>query len=319
MKNNKLIVIIFAIVIASFATTPVMAQFGELFGGDKKDGKNPLESIFGGGGKPGGGKPGGSKPGGSKPGGGIFGAIGGTIKNEMESEKNTTLGPVGSYVLGRKLGAMMLGRYKTINPNDPRVDYVRSVAYTLSAASNNYGQYGNLIVILLDEPKIINAFAAPGGFIFCTTGMLNFIRDEDELAFVLGHEIAHIELSHGVNAIKTAESGKNAKKFASRAGLGGSLEGILGNLMNMAENGFGVELEAEADIRGALISANAGYDPRAAGDVIKRLEAVTGRAHATGYPDNRVAQILKAVRNLPNIDGGRRGTRKIRYKKFIGG
>ncbi len=44
---------------------------------------------------------------------------------------------------------------------------------------------------------------------FVTTGMLKFLRNEDELAFVLAHEVAHIELDHGLNAIKQNEGCKS--------------------------------------------------------------------------------------------------------------
>src|SRR5690606_25306836 len=49
---------------------------------------------------------------------------------------------------------------------------------------------------------VVNAFAAPGGHIFITTGLLKYIGDDiDAIANVLGHEVAHVEYKHGMNAL----------------------------------------------------------------------------------------------------------------------
>ena len=193
---------------------------------------------------------------------------------------------------------MVVGNSSTVSPSDPRVGYIRNVVQTLMMESRYFGNYKPLVVVLLDEAETINAFAAPGGFVFVTTGMLEFCRDEDELALVLAHEISHIELDHGLNAIK------------SKAALDmmGKVIPVGNKFMSFAENGYSADLEGEADLRGAQIATAAGYDPLAGVDVIKRLESITSRKHGTGYPENRSEKIRIGA-------GGIQVNRELREKR----
>ena len=214
-----------------------------------------------------------------------------TIKKAQESSKNTELGPMGRYVLGRNLAARVLGAYTPVDPADPRLTYLRHVAISIMQASRRSTTFVDPVVILLDAPDVINAFAAPGGFIFVTTGMLKFLKNEDELAFVLAHEVAHIELDHGLNAIKQNEG---AKIFA-EATADENGEDPFAAFRNFAENGFSQSVEGEADIRGAQIAAGLGYDITQGIEVIRRLETVTARKHGTGYPENRQERLRKSA------------------------
>jgi len=214
-----------------------------------------------------------------------------TIKKAQKSVENTNLGPMGRYVLGRNLAARVLGAYKPVSPSDPRLAYLRKVAISIMQASRRSTTYIDPVVILLDAPDVINAFAAPGGFMFVTTGMLKFLRNEDELAFMLAHEVAHIELDHGLNAIKQNEG---AKIFA-EATADANGDGLFSAFRDFAENGFSQSLEGEADIRGAQIAASLGYDFTQGVEVIRRLEAITSRKHGTGYPDNRQQRLREGA------------------------
>ena len=218
-----------------------------------------------------------------------------TIKKAQQSAENTKLGPMGRYVLGRNLAARALGAYQRVDPADPRLTYLRQVATSIMQASRRSTTYIDPVVILLDAPDVINAFAAPGGFIFVTTGMLEFLKNEDELAFVLAHEVAHIELDHGLNAIKQNEG---AKIFA-EATADENGEDAFAAFRNFAENGFSQSLEGEADIRGAQIAAELGYDFTQGVEVIRRLETVTGRKHGTGYPANREKRLREGAGGAP--------------------
>lgn len=218
-----------------------------------------------------------------------------TVKKAQESSKNTELGPMGRYILGRNLAARVLGAYNPVDPADPRLTYLRHVAISIMQASRRSTTFVDPVVILLDAPEVINAFAAPGGFIFVTTGMLKFLKNEDELAFVLAHEIAHIELDHGLNAIKQNEG---AKVFA-EATADENGEDPFAAFRNFAENGFSQSVEGEADTRGAQIAAGLGYDITQGIEVIRRLETVTGRKHGTGYPTNRQKRVRESASGVP--------------------
>lgn len=116
---------------------------------------------------------------------------------------------------------------------------------------------------VLDSP-VVNAFAAPGGHIFITTGLLHYIGDDaDALANVLGHEVAHVEHKHGMNTL------------ARNLGIGLVLDLVFGNekqrgdavyaaatiMTQLMALGWSREQEHEADDSGQRLAAAAGYDP----------------------------------------------------------
>ena len=219
--------------------------------------------------------------------------LGKTVGKVFDAHHNTILGPMGRYYLGRKLSAHVLGRYATLPQSDPRTKYVRSIVLTLLSASNYAGNHKEPLVIILRDKSVINAFSAPGNFVFISTGMLDFVRNEDELAFVLAHEVAHVELDHGLNAVKSKQGTDLMKDVAGNAFPG--LGGLLGNMMGYMENGFSADLEAEADRRGAELAAKAGYNPRAGVNVIRRLEKSQGHQHAKGYPKDRTSIVARVA------------------------
>lgn len=110
----------------------------------------------------------------------------------------------------------------------------------------------------------LNAFAVPGGYIFITRGLVNAIgRDEARLAAVLGHEIAHIEKKHGLNAVLRQmgltvllEVGAMALDFAS-ADL---IRLASTTLLQLITLGWGREAEYEADLIGQDLAVRAGFD-----------------------------------------------------------
>jgi predicted Zn-dependent protease len=115
---------------------------------------------------------------------------------------------------------------------------------------------------VVDEPAV-NAFALPGGFIYVTRGILPFLRDESELAGVLGHEIGHVDARHSAEAY--------SKQLG--AGLGLAIAGILAPstqpLQGVAGAGLGVlflkygrDAELESDRLGVGYAAANGWDPR---------------------------------------------------------
>ena len=322
MKN-----IILATLISLFCNFANAQGLGNLLGGNKNGDANPLGNLLGGG-KDKGTNPLGNLLGGDKknPLGGMLGgksdgkkgSMGNfmsVIKDGIEAAENTNLGPVGKFMLGRKLSAMVIGKYPNLlEINDPRHKYIRDITFTILGTSRYYGNYKDPVVIVINDDKLVNAFAAPGGFIFISTGMLNFLESEDELAFVLAHEIGHIELDHGLNAVIQKTSGDLFKKGAGGMGISGS---FFGGMIDFAENGYSKDLEMEADGRGAILAVRAGYDVNAALNVIKKFEKKTGHTHASGYPDDRSAIINEISKT--NISSEILSFRKKRFQKIIHG
>lgn len=157
----------------------------------------------------------------------------------------------------------------------------------------------------------INAFALPGGFLFVNAGAIAAARNEGELAGVMAHEIAHAALRHGTN--------QASKQRLAQVGLGilgtiaasgdnpdlGQAVGAIGGLgANLAFLKFGRTAEKEADLEGARILAEAGYDPRDMANFFKTLEADGGQRvpeMLSDHPDpgNRIQYILAEIPKLP--------------------
>ncbi|MGH7351177.1 MAG: M48 family metalloprotease [Candidatus Methylomirabilales bacterium] len=118
---------------------------------------------------------------------------------------------------------------------------------------------------IIDSP-MINAFALPGGGIVITTGMLNFLESEAELAAILGHEISHVDLRHCIERLQY--------ELAARKIVGRELAMIVRIQYQLVNLGFNEQHELEADAGGVILAAMAGYDPRAAKTVFERLATV---------------------------------------------
>lgn len=129
------------------------------------------------------------------------------------------------------------------------------------------------------ESDVVNAFAAPGGYIFLTTALLHHIgADTDALANVLGHEVAHVEHKHGMNAL-----GRNlGVSLLLQLALGNPSEGdeiwhvVAGVAVGLMQLGWSRDQEHESDDLGQRLAAAAGYDPRGMVRFFRVLEQLQG-------------------------------------------
>jgi predicted Zn-dependent protease len=125
--------------------------------------------------------------------------------------------------------------------------------------------------------EVPNAFALPGGPVFVTRGLLALVRSEDELAGVLGHEIAHVAARHSVRQVTAATP--LAVVFGLPAAIVGAVSRPLGTLValpgalvsGLALSAYGREQEYEADRVGTELAAAAGLQPLALADFLERL------------------------------------------------
>jgi predicted Zn-dependent protease len=144
--------------------------------------------------------------------------------------------------------------------------YVAAVGATLAEHVGRRRIEYRFHVVPTDQ---INAFAFPGGQIYITRGMLGFLKTEAELAAILGHEIAHVDLRHCIERFQYQLALK-------RVGLGG-----VGKVVDLARVlatvGYNKYQEIDADAEGVRLSVAAGYDPEAIVEVFDRLHDVHGR------------------------------------------
>jgi beta-barrel assembly-enhancing protease len=185
------------------------------------------------------------------------------------------------YYVGRAVAAKILGTYQL--SNDARLTrYVNLIGRTVALNSNKPFTYGGYHFAVLETPEI-NAFAAPGGTIFVTTGMIWTTANEDELAAVLAHEVAHISKRDGIAAIKSARwtqaltliGTTAAKNYTSSeiSRLVGIFEGSIDDVFKtLVVSGYGRSQEYAADEAAIITLAKCGYDPKALTSFLKRFE-----------------------------------------------
>jgi predicted Zn-dependent protease len=146
--------------------------------------------------------------------------------------------------------------------------YVSLVGNVLAKASSRPDLKWEFIVLDTDG---VNAFAAPGGLVHITKGALGLIRNEAELAGVLGHEIAHITKKHTVNSIKKSKMTKmGTEEVGSRTNY---LATVVADLAydSIVEKGFDRGDEDDADQEGVRLANKAGYNPAGLTSFLQKL------------------------------------------------
>lgn len=140
----------------------------------------------------------------------------------------------------------------------------------------------------------VNAFALPGGWIYVTRGMLEVIENDDELAGVIGHEIAHVALRHSAQQIEVVAAAIMLMERLSTEDpeLGNIYTGRNGQIAvevtaNILLRGWGRSAELDADEYGTVYMASAGYDPHAILNLFDRLSA--GERQSGGPLDRMLA------------------------------
>jgi Zn-dependent protease with chaperone function len=146
--------------------------------------------------------------------------------------------------------------------SSPWHDYVDAVGRSLTAHVRRRGIEYHFHVLASSE---VNAFALPGGEVFVTVGMLEFLESEAELAFVLGHEVAHVDQRHALEQL--------AARIAMERIIVDDLAAVADLAPSLVRAGYRKYQELEADLAGLHLATAAGCNPDAAVTPFRRLEA----------------------------------------------
>jgi predicted Zn-dependent protease len=160
--------------------------------------------------------------------------------------------------IGRDLSAGLLGATPLVN--DPAVqNYVNQLGRWMALQTERPDLPWTFAVIDTDT---VNAFAAPGGYVFVTRGLFLMLRNEAELAGVIGHEISHVLRRHHLVAI---EKQMRASLATDVTGMlvdydSEMVDALVGAGMELYAKGLDREDEFEADRMGVVVAARSGYD-----------------------------------------------------------
>lgn len=133
-------------------------------------------------------------------------------------------------------------------------------------------------IVLVNDAEVINAWALPGGDCAVYTGMLEVASTDDMLAAVLGHEAAHAIARHGGERISQGLILQLGQAGMVLADMPPAAQDATMMALGVGTLKFSRDQESEADALGLLIAADAGYDPRAAVELWKKMAARGGSA-----------------------------------------
>jgi predicted Zn-dependent protease len=196
------------------------------------------------------------------------------------------------YYVGRAVAATVLGQYRLYR--DDRLNlYLNQVGQALALASDRPLTYGGYHFAVLDSDEV-NALACPGGTILITRGMLNRARNEEELAAILAHEIAHVNHKDGVNAIQRSRWIQAATALGADAArqlgqgqldqLASLFEGSVSDVVKtLLVNGYSRADELAADQSAMIMMVRLGYDPNGLTDYLAELAQEQGAGAREGF------------------------------------
>ena len=188
-----------------------------------------------------------------------------------------------------RIGDEMADQYLAsagLDPNDPEQQHVQAYVTRVGTSVAIHAQrHLPYRFHYIPDADLINAFALPGGHVFIGAGMISLMRDEDELAAVLGHELEHIDQRHCAERVQfEAQMRKLNLEIASDA---------LALPISLFKAGYGKELELEADREGTQLAVSAGYSPQGAIAMFEVMERKfkTEARYPAGSPQEEAARV----------------------------
>lgn len=185
---------------------------------------------------------------------------------------------------GREVAARMIARY-TLYDNAKVTKYVNLVGQALAQYTNRPEIQFHFAVLNTGE---VNAYAAPGGYVFVTRGAIEAMQDESELAAVMAHEMAHINERHVVKELNIRSAESSAVGGLARL-IGGGTESArlafskaVDRALDMLfETGYKREDEIQADKRAVLLCSLTGYDAAGLPRYFERLKSAKVKSTQT--------------------------------------
>lgn len=201
---------------------------------------------------------------------------------------------------GQAMAKQFIAEHKMIEDQES-LNRLRNLGQAI--AKNSHRSYLIYHFYLVDQDQV-NAFAMPGGYVFIYQGLFEKVN-QDQLAFVLAHEIGHVAARHslkrlgaamGIGVLTTVLLGEPQQSSARQ---------LTNQFFNIISLGYSRSDELEADSLGIEYTINSGYDPRAAIDLFALLDKENKqkgqvpfylRTHP--YTDQRIKNIGLKIKDL---------------------
>lgn len=196
-------------------------------------------------------------------------AASGCVTNPVTGEEQLRIISTSEEVaMGVRLDEQVRSQYKVVT-GTAAADRVERIGRRIAAVSDRDDIEYHFALIAGDE---LNAFAAPGGFIYVTSELLNVAENDAELAAVIAHEVGHVAALHSVNQIQlhlgyrllsALVFGKDKETEAEAADVA---------FNTLIATGFSRRDEFQADELGVKYAAKAGYDPYGLANFFAKLQ-----------------------------------------------
>lgn len=239
--------------------------------------------------------------------------------------------PAWSLDLGKALGGISLGK----TSKQDEISIGREIAGNLLGAAplvkdealqKYVNQVGRWLALQSERPDLpwhfgviesedINAFATPGGNVLITKGLYRKLRNEAELAGVLGHEIGHVVKKHHLKLLQKQQMlDTGAGLLGERAGKDNeTVKKLIGSGAEIFARGLDKDAEYEADRVGVVVAARSGYDAYGLPEVLQQLGHVGKNDSSVALlfkthpaPDDRLVKLGDAVGNrLDQVTDGK--------------
>lgn len=255
--------------------------------------------------------------------GALVTSLGRTVSSVAKASSPIT--PEQEYYIGRSVAASLLNTYDLLE-NDELTLYLNKICQVLVLNSAKPNLYKKYVVAILDSNQI-NAFATTGGHILITKGLLSCATNEDSLAAIIAHEIAHIQLQHGIDAIKSdrwTDAGfqslgaainvaSNGAMYEEAEFFSSTINSITSFLVN---TGYSQSQEFNADSAALLLMQDAGYNPHAIIEmlnVLQQKQPYSSGGFAKTHPSakERIKNVQNELKKYKQIP-----VPEIRYTRF---
>lgn len=240
-------------------------------------------------------------------------AVGSTLRGFTGVSQEQEIA-IGRQISGNLLGAAALVKDRSLQK------YVNNVGRWVASQSERPDLIWHFGVI---ESGDINAFAAPGGYIFVTRGLYGLLRNEAELAGVLGHEIGHVIRKHHLKILQQSSLiDLGGKLLSGQIGGSDKVQKLIGSGAEIVARSLDKNAEFEADRIAVVLAARAGYDAFALPEVLQQIGhfakddgsvALMFKTHP--QPDDRLEKLGLAMRDrMEDVKGKTQAARFYRIK-----
>jgi len=196
--------------------------------------------------------------------------------------------------MGAGVDVQLRAEYKIATPDDPTTVWLVQFITPLIEASRPFRppeEFGGYKVAIIADDALVNAFAAPGGFTYISTGLILHSSTCAEIAGVMGHELGHVTERHSVKSIEDTYAVSAITSWFLGDGISSDIASSLYGFLSNTQ--FSQAHESESDIVGVQVAHDAGYNPFGLADFFRKLIELSGGASVPTFLSSHPANAAR--------------------------